>query len=317
MAVDYNPVTNALGEQKKGFETFKGERESTINNLKDELGYRSRIRNIDSTRKALMDTESILNRLPKDIQRRTAGRLMTQSQLNRLQAKEATPLADSVGNLARSLDVAERGLSDTRAAIADENANLFNLYDRNANVLGAGRETAFNKYLSDVGGDQFTRNLDFQGSESEKQRQLQRDLAAQQIAAQREAAARQVAAQREIAMIQDRLMRDQMAKQEAQQQQAYQQYVNEANQGRKDLIQQDIMNTVVVDPTTVRWHDQITGQANERRERQAQEIAASEATKKALQSIYDDYDKGLEYFQSIVDAPGSSIYDNIDLKRYF
>lgn len=96
----------------------------------------------DSIRKTVLDTERILSSQPKNIQRRTQGRGMTQAQVDRLLATEREPLAQTMEGLARQEEVGRIGMSDLMGDIenilklddADITTQLQELREQRGNI---------------------------------------------------------------------------------------------------------------------------------------------------------------------------------------
>lgn len=287
---DFSKVLDTINKQREAYDQFKTNKEGRMNQLKQDFGYDDRIKSIDSTRKSILDAESMLSNLPKNIRQRTAGRLMTAGQLARLQSRESRGLSENLSNFARNLDVGERGLSDVRTTLDREADSLWRAYSASTDNLRNERETYFNKYLSDV---------------NSEQQQRQRDLQAKIAAANERIAQSQAATQMRIAEINDRYNREAMARQEQREKEAYDRYLAQQAADKKNALGAAKSNYVQTDPVNINPLDMlglgfgVPGSENKLKKWEAQEDDKN-AYLRAINFMQENYDKGADYSRNIL-----------------
>lgn len=96
----YNSVVN----------TEPAARDAAIGKIKTDTGYDTENQSLQQIKKSALDTQRTLDSLPQDVQRRTSGRLVTNSQLNHITSNEQTPLVKAYTNLQQSAGLKQGGL---------------------------------------------------------------------------------------------------------------------------------------------------------------------------------------------------------------
>lgn len=96
-------------------------REAAAAKLRQDRGYDQQLKTVNDLKKSALDTEKMISNLPADVKRRTAGRLVTSSQANRITAAEQAPLAKAYGETTSGLGIQQEGLAQTQSEIDRQN----------------------------------------------------------------------------------------------------------------------------------------------------------------------------------------------------
>lgn len=138
---NYNNLNNQANTLASGYQSgVSGARQSTL----DRLGYNDQQNTLNNIRHSVADTENTISSLPQQVQQRTAGRLVTNGQLSRIQQAEQDPLVKQLGSLNNTMNVTQQGVNDinTQANAAGQdytngfNARLAALQDQAKGQLG-------------------------------------------------------------------------------------------------------------------------------------------------------------------------------------
>lgn len=162
----YQDVQNATNSIIAAGDEFAKKRNETQQNLRQQYGYEDRVKALENAKRSVFQTNKLLRDLPTDVKRRTAGRLITNSQLNRVTAAEQAPLARQAADLESAAGEEERGLSQIGKYISDAlNEDQFN-YENKLRALGLQKEDTLREYQMEEARQAERRSA-----------QLQRDLA--------------------------------------------------------------------------------------------------------------------------------------------
>jgi len=188
--------TAKQNEAKSYLDSLPTQRNAGVDKLKIDQGYADKRNAVDSATKTLYETQRRLDALPKQAQQRTAGRNVTQSQLDRIVGAESQPLSQQYKDAGLGREQASQGLSLVDQALKDY-TNQFN-QDAQLKYQGTIAQAGdlFNRYQAGSGEYWKTQ-------EAEMQRQAQANARAQ-AAADR---ANQMAMAKQQASLQERLAR--------------------------------------------------------------------------------------------------------------
>lgn len=117
----YQDTSNQLNNIIESSKTEKTQGEQA---LKQQLGYEDKQKNLDSITSQFYETQKRLDALPEAVQQRTAGRNVTQAQLDRIIGSEADPLSKQAKNMAMSQEEARGNLSRVEQALRDYVTNF-------------------------------------------------------------------------------------------------------------------------------------------------------------------------------------------------
>lgn len=125
--MDINSVWNSYNDLNSQAKDLAGGYEGGVTNaqntVRNNLGYDSQQKNLNNIRQSVANTENTISTLPQNVQQRTAGRLVTNAQLNRITSAEQDPLVKQLGNLNNGLNVAQQGVNDINTQAADAGQN--------------------------------------------------------------------------------------------------------------------------------------------------------------------------------------------------
>ncbi len=235
----FGEITSKVG----AYNTDTGKQKDDLyNKLRTDFGYDDRVKNLDATRKSVMDAESLLTNLPTNIKQRTSGRLMTAGQTARLQAREQDPLVNQLTNLNRSQDVEGNAVKDINSNISDQLQNFLQTRGLGLDSLMNEQSNTWNQYKA---------------TNDEERNAWQQDFQNKQLAQQAYLAQLQSDSQNRIAEIQDKYNRDVMSKQDAKDQQAYNQYLQDEKAKKTSDLHSASTSYIQTSPTKMNVLDYI------------------------------------------------------------
>lgn len=132
-------ISNQIIQETQGAQQRQ---QQGIQDIKTKQGFDDRLKTLENLRRSVYDTEKVLSQLPRDVQGRTRGRLITAGQQNRLLSKEREPLATTLANLSRSTDVEQQGVNQVRGLIDDYLKQNMSDTDARLRALALQREDA-------------------------------------------------------------------------------------------------------------------------------------------------------------------------------
>lgn len=190
----FDPVTQAsqsILDTIRGFTTKQQEGQSKI---KQDYGYDQRISNLEGLRRAAFDTEKLLSDLPKNVQQRARGRLITAGQQNRMLSSEQQPLAGQLADISRGREAEQTGLDLVRGLLSDYSSDVDKEFQREYEAGRLKRDDALTAYKDELAREEAERQRQFQA----EQARAQQALAWAQYNAEQERLRRQEALQQAI-----------------------------------------------------------------------------------------------------------------------
>lgn len=190
----FDPVTQAsqsILDTIRGFTTKQQEGQQKI---KQDYGFDQRVQNLEGLRRAAFDTEKLLSDLPKNVQQRARGRLITAGQQNRMLSSEQQPLAGQLANISRGREAEQSGLDLVRGLLGDYSSDTDKEFQREYEAGRMKREDAMTAYQGEVAREEAERQRQFQA----EQARAQQALAWAQYNAQQEQIRRQESLQQAI-----------------------------------------------------------------------------------------------------------------------
>lgn len=144
---DYLNEINRTNQEINNLVNSQGAaRTQNLQGLKDKFKYQDRVNTIDSLKKNASETDRLLSDLPTNLKRRTAGRLMTSGQRDRIQAAEAAPIAKQYADISRGIGVEQQGLDLLDRMIGQEQGQFDQGYRDKLAALESQRATAGQLY---------------------------------------------------------------------------------------------------------------------------------------------------------------------------
>lgn len=296
--MDPNIYLNQFSELTKQLGGLSGEtiaaRDKATNDLKTQYGYDDRVKTLDRTRQSITDAENLISSLPANLRQRTAGKLVTQGQLERIQGKEMAPLAQQLGILSSSYGTQQAGLGDVNNLISNAVKDVLDTYKIKGETLGAQQSAAWNQYLSAYKAQQDAWQQAFQ----QRQLEQQQRLAEMQYYYQKQSEERQINAQKELQNMINSYNQQQSDRQ------AKAVYDQMTAQKKKDLSNAlssyAVPNQINIDPWDYLGLGLGISGSNDKLKAYEDQQGDINSYKQAIKFMQDNYDKGASYVKNVL-----------------
>ncbi len=149
------------------------DKNNAVTGLQGELGYTDTINGLNSAKRSLYNTQSVLDNLPTDVNQRLAGtgNLITGAQRNRVLASEQNPLTNSLNAESGAVTAGSSNLDTINNAVNSLIGNKnTDLQTQIANLNGQ-RDQNFNLFGTEANHDTTTEQNTWQAHENELGRQ--------------------------------------------------------------------------------------------------------------------------------------------------
>jgi len=152
---------------------YKEEEKSGQQDIKDKYNLDDRLTALEGLRKSAYDTEKLIRDLPKNVQNRTRGRLVTAGQKNRITASEQNPLAYQLADISRGRGAEQEGVNLVNSLVDDflSNSGQNFVRDYQAGILK--RDNAMTKWQADTESERIASQLAQQAALAREARRAQ------------------------------------------------------------------------------------------------------------------------------------------------
>lgn len=117
---DLGTAQGVTSELNYLIEDIPSQRQTLQTDLQKKYGIDTRASQLEALTKQSLETEKLLKSLPKNVQQRMSGRLVTAPQVSALLAYEQAPLTQQLSEIQGAVDITQQGLNLARTLSNDE-----------------------------------------------------------------------------------------------------------------------------------------------------------------------------------------------------